>query len=167
MNNRSEDASERKLSPEALARKNEKRRLSKLRIKEKKRDEREGGGADPGADERPKGSEGKAAGRSVSVVATNSETVKNILGIKTAGNKSGPFFAICHDSNPFDIHIRPLCILANFQHKNEKRSLLTDVASEIFSEPSFITTSVTPLLVQQSLLCNRNEMTCATSIQNY
>lgn len=86
MNNRSEDAPERKLSPEALAKKLEKRRLSRLRIKEKKRDEREGGGADPGADERLKGSEGKGAGRSVSVVATNSETVKNILGIKTAGN---------------------------------------------------------------------------------
>ena len=86
MNNRSEDAPEKKLSPEALARKNEKRRLSRLRIKEKKRDERAVGGADPGIEEKPKINEGKGAGRSVSLVNTNSETVKNILGIKTAGN---------------------------------------------------------------------------------
>ena len=85
MNNRSEDAPEKKLSPEALARKIEKRRISRLRIKEKKRDEREVGGANQGAEEKPIVNEGKSASRSVSLVASNSETVKNILGIKTAG----------------------------------------------------------------------------------
>jgi hypothetical protein len=87
MNNRSDDAPpQRKLSPEAFARKNEKKRLNRLKLKEKKRDEKEANGADPGAEVKPKANEGKGAGRSVVLGQTNSETMKSILGIKTAGN---------------------------------------------------------------------------------
>jgi hypothetical protein len=90
MNNRSDDAPpQRKLSPEAFARKNEKKRLNRLKLKEKKRDEKEAGGAggaDPGTEVKPRENEGKGAGRSVVLGLTNSETMKSILGIKTAGN---------------------------------------------------------------------------------
>ena len=89
MNSRSDDAPpQRKLSPEAFARKNEKKRLNRLKLKEKKRDEKEAGGAggaDPRTEVKPRANEGKGASRSVVLGQTSSETMKSILGIKTAG----------------------------------------------------------------------------------
>lgn len=84
----STDGYRKELSPEALAKKIEKSRLSKLRLKEKKRAQREGDGSAPPQQKKAapnESSNGRTEQKSAdSQIRNSTQTMKTVLGIKPA-----------------------------------------------------------------------------------